>query len=316
MAEPFLTHPVITLDRELLFPAGIELSLEKVGEIAGSARSTKWIKLNKFDTVEKDLLKLVRTPPYDNIFRKDMELTWLLKDMAESDFPIHVLETLKYFKENDYNTYRHQLMVFALSGLVARDLMPERGNIIRLSMAGPVHDIGKICVPLDILKKETPLTWTERAILDNHSAAGYVLMSYYGREQNSIGSIAARDHHERRDGSGKPTGRRLKNLLVEIIAVCDIYDALISPRPYRPVSYDNRSAIEELVDIADKGTISLDIVKIIVAHNRKERPCNLHCEISREKRGTEPSGNIYGVTVDASPGKAFPDLKTDSRQAT
>jgi HD-GYP domain-containing protein (c-di-GMP phosphodiesterase class II) len=298
MAEPFLTHPVVTLDKELLFPAGIELSPDKVDEIAGSSKTKKWIKLNRFDSVENDILELVRTPPYNSVFRKDMELTWLLKDMSESDFPINILETLKYFKENDYSTYRHQLMVFALSGLVARDLMPDRGNIIRLSMAGPVHDIGKICTPLHILKKETPLTLDERGILDNHSAAGYVLMSYYGREQQSIGSIAARDHHERRDGSGKPTGKRLQNRLVEIIAVCDIYDALISPRPYRPVSYDNRSAIEKLVEMADSGTISMDIVRIIVAHNRKERPCNLHCEISREKRGTVPEGNIYGVTAE------------------
>jgi len=298
MVEPFLTHPVITLDKELLFPAGVKLSPDKVDEIAGSSRANKWIKLNKFDTVESDILELVRTPPYDSVFRKDMELTGLLKDMAESDFSINVLETLRYFKENDYSTYRHQLMVFALSGLVARDLMPERGNIIRLSMAGPVHDIGKICVPLHILKKETPLTTKERALLDNHAAAGYVLMSYYGREQQNIGAVAARDHHERRNGSGKPTGKRLHNSLVEIIAVCDIYDALISPRPYRPVSYDNRSAIEELVEIADRGIISMDIVRILVAHNRKERPCNIHCEISREKRGTIPHGNIYGVTAD------------------
>jgi HD-GYP domain-containing protein (c-di-GMP phosphodiesterase class II) len=298
MAEPFLTYPVVTLDKELLFPAGIELSPDKVTEIAGSARPTRWIKLKNFDSVEKDIMDLVRTPPYNSIFREDMELSWLLRDMAEADFSVNVLETLRYFKESDFSTYSHQLMVFALSGLVARELMPERGNIIRLSMAGPVHDIGKICVPLHILKKDSPLSKKERNVLDNHSAAGYVLMSYYGREQQSIGAVAARDHHERRDGSGKPTGRRLRNLLVEIIAVCDIYDALISPRPYRPISYDNRSAIEKLAEMAGIGSVSMDIVKIIVAHNRKERPCNIHCDISKEKRGTVPPGNIYGVTSD------------------
>lgn len=296
--EPFLTHSVFTLDNELVLPAGTELSPDRIGEISCSAKTGKWLKLSRFDTIEKDILELISTSPYDSIFSRTKQIPLLLKSMAESEFSIQVLETLRYFKEMDYHTYCHQLMVFALSGIVARDLIPEHENIARLSMAGPVHDIGKICVPIEILKKETPLTIAERDLLDNHSAAGYVLMNYYGREPRCIGSVSARDHHERRDGSGKPTGRMLKNRLVEIIAVCDIYDALISPRPYRPISYDNRSAIEQLVEMADRGTISMDIVRIIVAHNRKERPYNIHCEISREKRGTIPQGNIYGVTAD------------------
>ena len=218
----------------------------------------------------------------------------LIDDINDSRFVYPVLETIRYFKELDPHTYRHQLMVFALSSLVAHDLIPGRGNIMRLSMSGPVHDIGKICVPLDILRKTTPLTREERDILDNHSNAGFVLMSYYGANPDSIGRIVARDHHERKDGSGKPMGRYQSNLLVEIIAVCDIYDALISPRPYRPISYDNRSAIEVLVQMADQGTINMDVVKIIVAHNRGQRPCNLKCNVSHEKRGHEPEGNIYG----------------------
>ena len=298
MQEPVLTHPVVTLEKELLFASGVSLSPERVSEITGGFRSKRLVHLNRFDTIEKDMLDLAGTPPYLEIFRNDVELAGLLRDMADSEFPMQVLETLRYFKENDSHTYRHQLMVFALSGLIARDLMPERGNILRLSTAGPVHDIGKICVPLEILKKETPLTRAERKVLHNHSAAGYVLMSYYTSDSQCIGPVVARDHHERRDGSGRPTGKRLKNLLVEIIAVCDIYDALISPRPYRPISYDNRTAIEELATMAKKGTISMDIVKILVAHIRKQRPYNIHCEVSAEKRGTPPEGNIYGQVAD------------------
>ena len=296
--EPYLTHPVFTLNNEMVLPAGTELSPDRIGEIAGSAKNKKWLKLSRFDSIEKDMLELICTPPYNTIFSRTAEITSLLRRMAESEFSIQVLETLRYFKEVDYHTYCHQLMVFALSGLVARDLIPEHENIARLSMAGPVHDIGKICVPIEILKKDTPLTKGERAIIDNHSAAGYVLMSYYCKNPECLGPVSARDHHERRDGSGKPTGKRLNDILVEIIAVCDIYDALISPRPYRPVSYDNRSAIEELVTMADQGAISMDIVKVLVAHNRKERPYDIDNEISREKRGASPEGNIYGETED------------------
>lgn len=296
MDRPVLTHPVITLDKELLFLPGVELTPERIDEVLNSAQSNRSIKFGRFDTVTSDMLEFIATPPYNTVFKDNGALGWLMDDLSESEFPVEILDTLRYFKEEDPHTYRHQLMVFALSGLVARDLIPERGNIMRLAMAGPVHDIGKVCVPLKILKKRTPLTREERKMLDNHSAAGYVLLSYYGQGHQHIGPIVARDHHERRDGSGKPTRKRLQNLLVEIIAVCDIYDALISPRPYRPISYDNRSALEELTSLAQKGIINMDIVKIIVAHNRNKRPYDIHCPVSEEKRGHEPDGNIYGMT--------------------
>lgn len=298
MEVPVLTHPVITLNRELLFAPGIELSNERLNEISGAGLNGKYVRLGSFDTIKKDILEFVALHPYNGIFRTGDDLDWLLNDITLCEFPLQVLETLRYFREMDHHTYRHQLMVFALSGLVARDLIPEHGNIMRLAMSGPVHDIGKTCVPLEVLKKESPLTRDERDILDNHSAAGYVLLSYYGKGHDLIGPVVARDHHERRDGSGTPTQKMLKNILVEIIAVCDIYDALISPRPYRPVSYDNRSAIEELISMAAKGVIDMDIVRILVAHNRHKRPYDIKCPISLEKRGQAPEGNIYGKTSD------------------
>ena len=55
----------------------------------------------------------------------------------------------------------------------------------------------------------------------------------------------ARDHHEFRDGSGYMRGVKLNDPMVEIVAVCDIYDGLLSPRPYRTAAYDNRTALEE-----------------------------------------------------------------------
>jgi len=107
----------------------------------------------------------------------------------------------------------------------------------------------------------------------------------------------ARDHHERRYGSGYPLGARLEDRLVEIVAVSDIYDALISPRPYRPVSYDNRSALEELTEIADRGVIGWDVLTLLVALNRRDKPHIAECHVSMEKRGRPPAGNVYGITA-------------------
>jgi HD-GYP domain-containing protein (c-di-GMP phosphodiesterase class II) len=71
-----------------------------------------------------------------------------------------------------------------------------------------------------------------------------------------------------RNGSGYPLGTPIDNLMIDIIMVSDVYDALISPRPYRPISYDNRSALEEITRQADAGIISETVARVLVALNR------------------------------------------------
>jgi HD-GYP domain-containing protein (c-di-GMP phosphodiesterase class II) len=189
-------------------------------------------------------------------------------------------------------------MVFALSTLLAKDLIPDYQEWIQLSATGPTHDIGKICVPLHILKKTTPLAKTEWGFLEHHAAAGYVLLSYYYKDIQHHACKVALDHHERTDGSGYPRGMLLKDPIVEIIAVSDIYDALIRPRPYRSSAYDNRTALEEITEMAEQNKIGWDVVKVLIAHNRKSNPPYREITISAEKRGTPPSYNVYGIIVE------------------
>ena len=85
--------------------------------------------------------------------------------------------------------------------------------------------------------------------------------------------------------------------MVEIVAVSDIYDALVSPRPYRPLSYDNRSALEEIVTMAEQTQLRWKVVKALIALNRKNKPHPRDCVISREKRGTPPPDNNFGMTA-------------------
>jgi HD-GYP domain-containing protein (c-di-GMP phosphodiesterase class II) len=189
-------------------------------------------------------------------------------------------------------------MVFALSTLLAKDLIPDYQECIQLSATGPTHDIGKICVPLHILKKTTPLTKTERGFIEHHAAASYVLLSYYYKDRQHLACKVALDHHERRDGSGYPRGILLKDPIVEIIAVSDIYDALIKLRPYRSSAYDNRTALEEITEMAEQNKIGWDVVKVLIAHNRKSNPHYREITISAEKRGTPPSYNVYGIIAE------------------
>jgi hypothetical protein len=86
--------------------------------------------------------------------------------------------------------------------------------------------------------------------------------------------------------------------MVEIIAACDVYDALLSPRPYRTTPYDNRTALEEITEMAKGGKLSWDVVQTLVSHNRKDRPHFRECRISTEKRGIPPPDNLYGVIIE------------------
>jgi len=165
-------------------------------------------------------------------------------------------------------------------------------------MAGTIHDFGKICVPLKILKKSDPLTRSARGILEHHALAGYVLLSYFLQDYQSFSAQVAKEHHERRDGSGYPLGISLKDRMIEIIAACDIYDALLSPRPYRPTAYDNRTALEEITEMAKEGKFDWELVQTLVSYNRKDKPYFRDCKISAEKRGTPPADNLYGVIVE------------------
>jgi putative nucleotidyltransferase with HDIG domain len=110
-------------------------------------------------------------------------------------------------------------------------LTPERLRV--LAAGGLLHDMGKLSVPDEILKKPASLTDDEYEVVKRHSEWGDELLARLGfpREVRRL----VRDHHERLDGSGYPFGAYGEQLDLEtrIIGACDVYDALISPRVYR-----------------------------------------------------------------------------------
>jgi len=299
MKTPKLDYPVHTLDNQLLLPSGKELTPNALDELIATNKGASYraVSFLNYDTVYQDMLSILQKPPYDIIFERLNEKA-IFTIMKKIRFVQPVLKFLDYFKENDFYTYQHSLVVFALSINLAQDLLEKPADRIMALMAGTIHDFGKICVPLKILKKSDPLTRSARGILEHHALAGFVLLSYFLKEYQSFAAQVAKEHHERRDGSGYPLGLSLKDRMIEIIAVCDVYDALLSPRPYRPFPYDNRTALEEITEMAKKGKFSWEVVKTLVSHNRRDKPHFRECEVSTEKRGTPPADNVYGVIVE------------------
>ena len=297
MPEYRLTHAVTDLEHNQLLPAGTRLTRQVMQDLAGREPGTvKTCRLLDFPQVQDDLKNYLSASPYDVIVGHDTRLAALVDIAGEVHVPETIMKSFFYFRETDIYTYRHVLLVFALSILIARELIGEKEKLLQEVIAGPTHDIGKLCIPPAILSKQTPLSKAEHEYLKHHSLAGYVLLTYYFRDPEILAVRVARDHHERKDGSGYPAGRSVDDLLIDIVMIADIYDALISSRPYRPVSFDNRSALEELVAQAQRGTISMTAVRVLVALNRRAKPHHQDCIISTECRGKAPSENVYGTT--------------------
>ncbi len=302
MYDYTLQYPVFTFENDLLLDSGTVIT-KAVMESLISARKISFqiSSFLKYQAVNEDLISFLKQPPYDSIFSDAQQVENIFKIMERVNLPIPVLKSLYNFRRDDFYTYRHILMVFALSTLLAEKLISDKGELIQEVMAGPTHDFGKIAVPIDVLKKEIALTRNERFMLEHHALAGYVLLSYYFQDSQCLAARVARDHHERRDRSGYPGGISLDDPFVDIIVVCDIYDALISPRPYRPVSYENRTAIEEITWMAKKGKINMETVQALVSVNRSGKPHYSDCVVSNEKRGAPPSGNVYGLISEEDP---------------
>ncbi len=104
-----------------------------------------------------------------------------------------------------------------------------------LEYAAPMHDIGKIGVPDGILLKPGKLNEHEWEIMQTHTSIGHAILSDSQSRYMQIGAIIALNHHERFDGKGYPNGLKGEDipLIARVVAVADVFDALVSARPYK-----------------------------------------------------------------------------------
>jgi putative two-component system response regulator len=147
-----------------------------------------------------------------------------------------VLERLAQAAEfRDATTGQHTQRVGRLSGLLARELRLDRETAELIERAAPLHDVGKIGVPDTILLKPGSLTDEERAAMQQHVDVGARLLARGRSKLINMAELIALTHHERWDGSGYP--RALVGDAIplpgQIVAVADVFDTLISERPYK-----------------------------------------------------------------------------------
>jgi len=157
-----------------------------------------------------------------------------------------LLQINKLFSYHNY-TYIHCVNVGILSICMGVRLDYNREKLLKLGMAGILHDIGKNQIPLEILDKPGKLTEEEFDLIKMHPVYGYTMLKG-SIELSSITKIGILQHHERCDGSGYPKGLRNEEIsdFGKIIAIADTYDALTSDRSYRP-AYTPWEAYEYLI---------------------------------------------------------------------
>jgi putative two-component system response regulator len=146
---------------------------------------------------------------------------------------IHRLAAAAELRDNE--TGQHIERVSRYCDLIARRLGLPYDRCELLRVASPLHDIGKIAIPDHILRKPGPLSPDERLVVETHTEHGYRILAGTREPLLQLGAEIAWTHHERFDGDGYP--RRLAGdaipLAGRIVAVADVFDALVSDRVYR-----------------------------------------------------------------------------------
>lgn len=144
------------------------------------------------------------------------------------------LVSVARLKDADSYTYLHCVAVSALMTMLARQLKLSDDEIREAALGGLLHDMGKAMLPLEVLNKPGKLTDEEFAIVRQHPVHGERLLRDGGVTQEAVLHIA-RHHHEKVNGAGYPQrlcGTELP-LLTRMSAICDVYDAITSNRPYK-----------------------------------------------------------------------------------
>jgi len=147
-------------------------------------------------------------------------------------------------EHRDTDTGDHIARVAAYVGIVARNLGMDRPACARVSLASTMHDVGKIGISDSILLKEGPLDPEERREMEQHAERGRRILQGSSSEVVQLAAVIAVSHHERWDGTGYPAGLAGEAIPLpgRIVAVADVFDALVSERPYKEAWPPERAA--------------------------------------------------------------------------
>lgn len=175
----------------------------------------------------------------------------LVEDISDSISrnPGAIISLARLKTADDY-TYMHSVAVCAMMVALSKQLGLEDAQTRSCGMAGLLHDLGKVAMPTEVLNKPGKLTDAEFAIMKTHPTEGFKMLKA-SPNVDAVALDVVLHHHEKMDGSGYP--ERLKgdeiSLYAKMGAVCDVYDAITSNRPYK-TGWDPAESLRKMAEWA------------------------------------------------------------------
>jgi putative nucleotidyltransferase with HDIG domain len=160
-------------------------------------------------------------------------------------------------KISDEYTFKHSVDVATMAMVVARQYGLNREQVYEIGISGLLHDIGKSKIPNEVLNKAGRLTEEEFEIMKKHSLFGYEIL----KDKENLSApikLGVLQHHEKNNGRGYPmkvTADKI-SLYAKIISVTDIYDALVTERPYKK-PFSPRDAVEMIMAMTEELDIKV-----------------------------------------------------------
>lgn len=178
----------------------------------------------------------------------------LMRAITENDAIAVDIDALKV---SDEYTFKHSVDVATMSMIIAKKHGFSDKEIYEIGIAGLLHDIGKTQIPPEILNKPARLTPEEFTVMKQHSLYAYNILKEKENLSDAI-RLGVLQHHEKINGTGYPLGVPKEKICLHarILAIADIYDALITERPYKQ-AFSKRDAVEILMSMTDELDISV-----------------------------------------------------------
>ena len=286
------------VDGRLIAAAGRELNPPLLREVTekGKILQRKVISLNQ-PFLLKDFKRVMDEEVYADIFHHVSMRRRLLRMVRKSKLQSSVFKEIVKLRKSSYYTYRHFLLVGILSAKISMELTGYRYNPGKALIVGLIHDLGKTRLPKSLLNKTTALTSNEYRLLHSYPATSLILLKYYLGKAGGEACRVAYDHHEKMDGSGYPRGIKSMSQYTKLIAILDIFDALIADRPYRKRSFTVRGAVDKLLQDMRGGKLPKYPILLLVSYLRRDKPPYRRMKVSLVPRAPEPEGNLYGRVV-------------------
>ncbi len=178
----------------------------------------------------------------------------LMKTITDNDA---VAVDINMLKVSDEYTFKHSVDVATMAMVIAKKYGLSDKEIRDLGVSGLLHDVGKSKIPNEVLNKPGKLTDEEFALMKQHTLFGFNILKKRNEFSNAI-MCGVLQHHEKINGRGYPLGNSAGKIhtYAKIIAVADIYDALVTERPYKK-AFAKNTAIEMIMTMTDELDLNI-----------------------------------------------------------